>query len=60
MSDYKETDSGRKRKYCIMLPANFNEILISWEMKFEKGDRDIETIRNILYMYSVSKLIIMK
>jgi len=40
--------------FKISLPENYNEILISWEIKFEKGDRSLETIRNLIYMYSVS------
>lgn len=48
------TLSKRNRQYKLQLPENFTDILISWELKFEKGDRSLETIRNILYMYSVS------
>lgn len=45
---------SKKKKFKIMLPENFQDILLVWEMKFEQGDKHIETVRNILYMYSVS------
>jgi hypothetical protein len=57
----KKTNSNssysKKKKFKIVLPENFQEILIIWEMKFEQGDKHIETVRNILYMYSVSLMI---
>ena len=43
-----------KKKFKLILPKNFQEVLVSWEIKFEKGDRNLETIKNIIYMYSVS------
>lgn len=43
-----------KKKFKLILPKNFQEVLVSWEIKFEKGDRSLETIKNIIYMYSVS------
>ena len=48
--------NNKKIKFKILLPDKFQEVLISWEMKFEKGNRELVTIRNILYMYSVSNL----
>lgn len=36
------------------LPSNFQEVLISWEIKLQKSDYQIDTIHNLLYLYSVS------
>ena len=55
METPEKIKSKKKVTYKILLPENFQEILIKWEMKFETGDRQLDTIRNILYMYSVSE-----
>ena len=39
-------------KFKIVLPENFNDILISCELKFKNGNDTIECIRNLLYLYS--------
>jgi hypothetical protein len=41
------------KKQIIILPENFQEIVILKEMKFNNGDRDLELIRELLYLYSV-------
>lgn len=42
----------------VVLPDNYNQTIMTWELKFDKGDRNIETIRNLLYLYSVITLFI--
>jgi len=37
----------------LILPQNFQETVITHEMKFEKGDKTVNLIRNLLYLYSV-------
>lgn len=55
--DFNEyNDYVLKKKFKLVLPKNFQEVLVSWEIKFDKGDRNLETIKNIIYMYSVSKI----
>ena len=48
------SNKNKKIAFKLILPDNFNQTLISSELKFEKGDRKLETIRNLLYMYSVN------
>ena len=47
---------NKSKKHLIVLPSNFQEIVILKEMKFNSGDRGIELIRELLYLYSVNKL----
>jgi hypothetical protein len=35
------------------LPSNFQENVILKEMKFDNGQRDLEIIKELLYLYSV-------
>ena len=35
------------------LPHNFQEVLIIHEIKFEKGEIDLDLIRKLIYIYSV-------
>jgi hypothetical protein len=44
---------SKLRKHLIILPSNFQELVILKEMKFDSGDRSIELIRELLYLYSV-------
>jgi len=37
----------------IVLPDSFQEILIANEMRFNRGERSVHLIRNLLYLYSV-------
>jgi hypothetical protein len=37
----------------LVLPPNFQETVIVHEMKFDKGDKNVNLIRNLLYLYSV-------
>ncbi len=39
-------------RFKVTLPDHFNDILIENELKFKNGDFGIDTIRNILYLYS--------
>ena len=39
----------------LVLPTNFQETVITYEMKFEKGDKNVNLVRNLLYLYSVYK-----
>jgi hypothetical protein len=39
-----------------LLPTNFQEVVILREMKFEQGDRDLELIRELIFLYSVNIL----
>ncbi len=41
------------KKTLITLPPEYQEVLITHEMKLEKGELEIETIRNLVYLYSV-------
>jgi hypothetical protein len=45
----------KTRKHIIQLPSNFAEVVILKEMKFSNGDRSIELIRELLYLYSVNR-----
>ncbi len=42
-----------QKKHIIVLPSNFQELVILKEMKFNSGDRSLELIRELLYLYSV-------
>lgn len=42
------------KKHLIILPSNFQELVILKEMKFGGGDRNIDLIRELLYLYSVN------
>jgi hypothetical protein len=42
-----------KRGNKITLPPSFQEVLILHEMKFDKGDIDLDLIRKLIYLYSV-------
>lgn len=44
------------QKHIIVLPSNFQELVILKEIKFNSGDRSIELIRELLYLYSVIKI----
>jgi len=44
-------NSSKKQK--IQLPQNFQETLIEYEIRFDKGDRNVNLIKNLLFMYSV-------
>lgn len=57
MENNKELHQTTKKKFTLSLPDNFNEILLSWEIKFENGNMSLETIRNIIYLYSVTFLL---
>jgi hypothetical protein len=35
------------------LPSNFQELVILKEMKFDQGERGIDLIRELLYLYAV-------
>ena len=37
----------------LVLPSNFQETIATYEMKYEKGDKNINLVRNLLYLYSV-------
>ena len=37
----------------IVLPQSYQELLISYEMRFERGERSCHLIRNLIYLYSV-------
>jgi hypothetical protein len=41
------------KKQLIVLPDKFQEHVIIKEMKFSSGDRSLEIIRELLYLYSV-------
>lgn len=43
----------RNKKHVIVLPPNFQEFVILKEMKFNSGDRSLDLIRELLYLYSV-------
>ena len=43
-----------KRKLRLLLPDNFSHVVLEWELAFANGKRSIESVRNILYLYSVS------
>lgn len=43
----------KTKKQKIILPSNFQEIVILTEMKYNNGERSIELIRELLYLYSV-------
>jgi hypothetical protein len=36
------------------LPDNFQEVLITHEMQFEKGIINLDIIRKLIYLYSVT------
>lgn len=40
----------------FVLPQNFQETVITHEMKYDKGDKNVNLIRNLLYLYSVKNL----
>ncbi len=40
-------------RQIIVLPKDFQETLIVKEMKFNNGDRSINLIRELLYLYMV-------
>jgi hypothetical protein len=42
------------KKRILVLPENFQEILISHEIKFERGEIDILIIKKLIYLYSVN------
>jgi hypothetical protein len=46
-----------KKKHVIVLPPNFQEKVILKEMEFEEKKDDIELIRQLLYLYSVRRLV---
>jgi hypothetical protein len=46
------------KKQIIVLPSNFQELVIIKEMKLNGGDRSIELIRELLYLYSVITILI--
>jgi len=37
----------------LVLPLNFQETVITYEMKYDKGDKNVNNIRHLLYLYSV-------
>ena len=45
------------KKQVIILPSNFQELVILKEMKFNSAGLDIELIRELLYLYSVTLLL---
>ena len=46
------------KKHVIILPSNFQELVILKEMKFNSDkNKDIELIRELLYLYSVTLLL---
>jgi hypothetical protein len=44
---------SKTRKQLVKLPQNYQEVIILKEIKFGDGDRSIEIIRELLYLYSV-------
>ncbi len=44
---------GQKRR-VLKLPQDFQETLISHELKFEKNEIDIDLIRKLIYLFSVN------
>lgn len=51
MSSYCSYTPRGKRLH--MLPANFQEVVILKEMKFDKEEKTLDIIRELLYLYSV-------
>lgn len=45
---------AKTRKHIVRLPSDFGEMILSKEIKFSNGDRSIELIRELLYLYSVT------
>jgi hypothetical protein len=43
----------KTRKHIVRLPNDFGEMVLLKEIKFSNGDRSIELIRELLYLYSV-------
>jgi hypothetical protein len=44
----------RFKKKVKELPHNYDEILLTHEVKFQKNEKvDIQLIRNLVYLYSV-------
>ncbi len=46
---------NNNKKTLIILPPEFQEVLITHEMKMETTPLEIETVRNLIYLYSVSQ-----
>lgn len=44
---------GRLKLAKKTLPNNFQEVLITHEMKFEKEEISLDLIRKLIYLYSV-------
>ena len=42
------------RRQRLVLPKNYQDLLIIEELKFEGGIRSIDLIRELLYLYSVN------
>jgi hypothetical protein len=46
--------NNKNKKTIIILPPEYQEVLVTHEMKMENDNFEIETVRNLLYLYSVS------
>jgi hypothetical protein len=46
--------NNKNKKTIIILPPEYQEVLVTHEMKMENNNFEIETVRNLLYLYSVS------
>ena len=44
----------KSKRRLVVLPAEFQEVLIHEEVKFDKQETCIENIRKLVYLYSVS------
>lgn len=45
--------NSKDAKAIIILPSDFQEVLITKEIELETGNLDITLIRELLYLYSV-------
>ena len=54
MMNTSSNSKTKNKKKFIVLPEDYAEVLITHEMKFEKEPINLEIIRKLLYLYSVS------
>lgn len=41
------------KKHKVILPSSFQEILLTKEIEFSNGSKELKLIRELLYLYSV-------
>jgi hypothetical protein len=50
--------TSKTKKRLVILPPDFQEVLIVHEMKFESEPINIDIIRKLIYLYSVNNTFI--